>query len=290
MVAVAANPKRISSDSTVPFFLLTYALTWGGSAIALGSGFAPSRPWVFLSGTLLLLGSFAPSVAALGLTALREGTSGAGELLRHLLDWRVAVRWYIVSLLYPAAIVLCANIAHRFIAGEWVPLSHPGGLGILFSVLLLIPVCASEEIGWRGYALPRLTKAFGLRKASLILGPVWACWHLPLFLLPGMRSYGQSVSLFVLGVTALSVVFAWLYTNTKGSLIPVVLLHSAMDVVLPILPRPRMVPSPLAFGSDLMPWLITAFQWFIAAYMLAQMPRSSSETETQSESVTVDQQ
>ena len=194
----------------------------------------------------------------------------------------------IVSLLYPAAIVLCANIAHRFIAGEWVPLSHPRGFGIVFSVLLLMPVCASEEIGWRGYALPRLTKALGLRKASLILGPVWACWHLPLFLLPGMRGYGQSVSLFVLGVTALSVVFAWLYTNTNGSLIPVVLLHTAMDEVLPLLPKRRIVPNPLAFGSDLMPWFITAFECLIAAYMLARMPRTSSETETQAESVTVD--
>jgi membrane protease YdiL (CAAX protease family) len=288
LVAVTGNPKRISSDSTVPFFLLTYALTWGGSAIALGGGMAASGLWVFVSGTLLFLGSFAPSVVALGLTTLQEGTSGAGELLRHLLDWRVAVRWYIVSLLYPAAIVFSANIAHRFIAGEWVPLSYPRGSGIVFSVPLLMSVCASEEIGWRGYALPRLTKAVGLRKASLILGPAWACWHLPLFLLPGMRNYGESASLFVLGVTALSVVFAWLYTNTNGSLIPVVLLHSAIDQVLPVLPRPRIVPNPLAFGSDLMPWLITAFEWLIAAYMLAQMPRPSIETETQAESVTVD--
>jgi len=105
-------PNRISSDSTVPFFLLTYALTWAGSAIALGGGIVASGPWVFVSGTLLLLGSFAPSVVALGLAALREGTSGAGELLRHLLDWRVAVRWYIVSLLYPVAIVLSANMQH----------------------------------------------------------------------------------------------------------------------------------------------------------------------------------
>jgi membrane protease YdiL (CAAX protease family) len=105
-----------------------------------------------------------------------------------------------------------------------------------------------------------------------------------------MRNYGESVSLFVLGVTALSVVFAWLYTNTNGSLIPVVLLHSAMDEVLRVLPRPKIVPNPLAFSSDLMPWLITAFEWLIAAYMLARMPRTSSETETQAESVTVDRQ
>ena len=153
---------------------------------------------------------------------------------------------------------------------------------------MLLPVRASEEIGWRAYALPRLAKRFGFAKAGLILGPIWACWHLPLFLIPGVGASGGSAPIFVLGVTALSVAFAWLYGNTNGSLVPVILLHSAIDDVFIVLPKPMTVANSLALGSELMPWLITAFECLIAGCILALMPRMPS-TETETEAIIVDQ-
>src|SRR5260370_37922863 len=76
---------------------------------------------------------------------------------------------------------------------------------------------AGEEIGWRGYALPRLAARFGLGGASILLGVLWAAWHLPFFFMPEADLYGQSIPLYVLQVTALSVAMAWLYANTRGS-------------------------------------------------------------------------
>ena len=76
---------------------------------------------------------------------------------------------------------------------------------------------AGEEIGWRGYALPRLAARFGFRRASLLLGLLWGVWQLPLFVIPGHANYGQSFWLFVFGSTALSVAMAWLFMNTRGS-------------------------------------------------------------------------
>jgi membrane protease YdiL (CAAX protease family) len=273
------NGKGGSSDFTVPFFFLTYAVTWVCTAIAFNGGIASSRPRFFVSGSLLLIGSFAPSVVAFGLTALGEGAFGMRALLLHLFDWRVAVRWYVLSISYPLIILVAAYVAHRVITGVWLPLSHPRWLAIVSSIVLSMPVRASEEIGWRGYALPRLSKEFGLRKASLALGPIWACWHLPLFFVPGMGSYGQSVPMFVLEVTGLSVAFAWLYGKTNGSLLPVILMHSAINEVFAILPRPKTSANPLAFSADLILWLITAIAWLMAAYFLARMP-TSHETES----------
>jgi len=284
LVDVHVSEIRVSRDSIVQFVLLTYGITWVGTALGQALGVVPTGLRFFVSGAFTLLGSFAPSVAALGITASREGTPGVLALLGRLFDFRVAVRWYVFPLLYPAAILLAADVAHRAITGAWIPLIHRQWFAIVFAIIVTLPVRASEEIGWRGYALHRLTRKFGLEKASLILGPIWACWHLPMFLIPGMPSYGQSLPIFALAVTALSVAFAWLYANTNGRLVPVILMHSVFNEILIFLPQPRTVANPLAFPSELMPWLITAFEWLTAAYFLARMPRELSD-ETKSESI-----
>jgi membrane protease YdiL (CAAX protease family) len=158
------DDKRVSIDSTVKFALLTYAVTWLGTAIGL-SGKVP----LYLSITSVLLGTFAPSVVALGMTVSEEETRGSVALLGRLVYWRVAARWYVLAVCYPVAILSGVEIAHRLIAGAWVSLRPPQWFAILTWpqwlltwTILTLPVIASEEIGWRGYALPRLTKRFGL--------------------------------------------------------------------------------------------------------------------------------
>jgi hypothetical protein len=88
----------------------------------------------------------------------------------------------------------------------------------------------------RGYALPRLAARFGLARASILLGLTWACWHLPQFFIREADTYGQSFFVYVLQVTALSVAMAWLYARTNGSLLLVMLLHSAVNNSKDIVP------------------------------------------------------
>jgi membrane protease YdiL (CAAX protease family) len=266
--------KPVSIDSTVKFVLLAYALTWFGSAVVFSGRLDAFGPAFLAARTLLLLlGSFAPSVAAVGITASEEGVPGLRALLRGLIHWHVAPRWYVLAILYPFAILSSVEIAHRGIAGAWLPLRAPLWFAIAGSTILRNVVRASEEVGWRGYALPRLTERFGLRKASLILGPIWALWHLPAFFIPGRGAYVQTLPTFVLEVTALSVVFAWLYAKSDGSLLPVILMHSAIDEVFSVLLPPPGAPpaSPFAFSAELVPWLIIAFAWLTAAYCLVRM-------------------
>jgi membrane protease YdiL (CAAX protease family) len=103
-------------------------------------------------------------------------------------------------------------------------------------VIISTPVQAGEEIGWRGCALPRLAARYGFARASPVVGLVWACWHLPIFFVHGHGNYGQSFPAFVVGGVALSVAMAWLYVHTHGSLLLVMLMHSAVNQALGVVP------------------------------------------------------
>lgn len=133
---------------------------------------------------------------------------------------------------------------------------------------------AVEEIGWRGYALPRLAARLGLGRASILLGLIWAFWHLPQFFIPEADTYGQSFIVFVLQVTALSVAMAWLYAHTNGSLLLVILMHSAVNNAKDIVPSA--VPGATnTFGvsASLVAWVAVTLLWIGAAYFLVRMPK-----------------
>jgi hypothetical protein len=105
---------------------------------------------------------------------------------------------------------------------------------------------------WRGYALPRLAGHLGLGGASILLGGVWALWHLPLFFLPATGSTGQSFPIYLLQVTAISVTMAWLYWKTEGSLLFVMLMHASVNNATGIVPAAPVTsqPSPAPARRD----------------------------------------
>ncbi len=185
---------------------------------------------------LLLLGSFAPSLIALALTARHDGRAGLRALLRRLVDGDIAARWYLFAIGYWAAIKLSVALVHRIAIGAWPAFgSMPWGL-MLVSIAISTPFQAGEEIGWRGYGLPRLGAQLGLARASLLLGAIWAGWHLPLFFVPGHNNHEQSFPAFAIGGIGLSVAMAWLYANTRGSLLLAMLMHSAVNHTNGIVP------------------------------------------------------
>ena len=266
--------------SLLRFFSLTFAVTWICfiTAVATSHGTASTVPALaVVRGLLLLLGTFAPSFVALGITARDNGTAGTQTLLRHVFEWRVKVRWYLFAIGYMAVIKLTVALSHRAIIGSWPRLGNEAWYVIVVAILFSTPVQAGEEIGWRGYALPRLAAHFGFARASVLLGLIWACWHLPLFFLalPGNDEYGQSFPVWALGVTALSVAIAWLYANTKGSLLLTMLMHSAVNNI------PHFVPSAVtnarnvfSLHTSLVAWLTAVFLWVTALYFIARMPRA----------------
>ncbi len=268
------------------FFSLTYAVTWTCFVVSIAlSGSSPSfvSSLSALRTPLLILGTFAPALVALGLTARAEGVAGVRVLLRRTYQWPSTMRWYLFAVGYLAAIKLAVAVTHRLLAHEWPRFGTEPWYLIAAAIVISTPVQAGEEIGWRGYALPRLGARIGLARASLLLGLIWACWHLPLFFVPGLNQYGQSFPLFVLGGIALSVAIAWLYAHTEGSIGMAMLMHSAVNQTTGIVPTS--VPgatNPFALSSSLAGWLFVALLWMSAAYFLVAMPNVSVRAGDQS--------
>lgn len=255
----------------ITFFLLTFVLTWT-VWLALAAMAAPGNGWFSMGGPVFLLGVFAPAFVALGLTARREGRAGVAHLLARIGKWQVHVGLYLFAIAFTAATKLIAASIHRIATGVWPAFGDTPLPLMLGAILLSTWVQAGEEVGWRGYALPLLATHLGLRGASLLLGVIWALWHLPLFFLHGSGSEGQSFPMYTLHVIALSVAMSWLYWKSDGSLLLVMLMHASVNNTIGIVPAA--VPNaadPMSFEGSLVGWATVAVSWVIAALLLLRM-------------------
>jgi membrane protease YdiL (CAAX protease family) len=202
----------------VVFFVLAYALSWW--------------PWILYAFDLspLPIVGFGPFLAAIVVLAVTRGKAGVMALLRRMVRWRVSPVWYAVALLLPIAITVAATVLN-VLFGAQAPssaeLSGWSGLVPGFFVLLLVPGFggAWEEPGWRGYALPRLQVGRSALLASLILGLLWAFWHLPLMVV-GEVNWSDIVL-----VIAASVVFAWVFNSASGSVLIAMVMHAMNNTI-----------------------------------------------------------
>src|SRR5262249_36571973 len=207
-------------------------------------------------GLLFIPGVIAPALVALWLTARSEGRSGFFVLLGGIARWRVGIQWYLFAIGYMAAVKLAAAVLYRVITGTWPAFTEMPWYLMALAVLISTPVQAGEEIGWRAFALPRLANRFGLSIASVILGIVWAGWHLPFFFIPGSDNFGQSFWMYLIGVTAISAAMAWLYWRTNRSLLLTMLMHAAINNTAGIVKSPASaVSNAFALSSSLLAWL-----------------------------------
>lgn len=221
---------RVRQHPLLAFFGLTYAISWVCWLPMLAAG-QVSDVW-------LHLGTFGPSVAALLLSGVMNGRSGLQRLLRGLLIWRVHPFWYGFSLLGTALVVLPAIWMHVWLGGAVPQFNDPAQwyLAIVALVYVLVFSVLGEEIGWRGYALPRLQSRYNALAASVILGLIWGVWHLPLFFVPGDLHNTLPLGLFLLDNVGLAILMTWVFNNTRGSLLLALLFHAASNTTLGLFP------------------------------------------------------
>jgi membrane protease YdiL (CAAX protease family) len=143
-----------------------------------------------------------------------------------MVRWRVGARWYAVALGLPIVLALTTG-GLNLLLGAQTSVNF-GGLSVLNFVVFALIV--GEELGWRGYALPRLLAERSALAASLILGALWSVWHLPTFFVPGAPQYGLPFSAFVLLTMAYSVVIGWVYVHSRGSVLIASLMHGAINL------------------------------------------------------------
>jgi uncharacterized protein len=157
----------------------------------------------------------------------------------------------------------------------------------LFLVILTLTDGLGEELAWRGFALPRLLAGHIALVASLILGVLWGLWHLPLVWTEGAPLYQQPVWLFLLDITAKSVLFTWVFLHTRGSVLLAMLLHGATNlfVVSPMLPSTGSLTLPLLAAG--VKWVLVVVVIVVAGPSLARGPRPEALPRTLSRDASI---
>lgn len=262
------------------FALLTFAaswLLWTSAVTIMGGDFAHPSRFAALGSTLYLLGVFAPALAALALTSYREGDGAVRSLLRRTLAWDVAPRFYLFALLFAPIARLGAAAVERIATGAWPALSAES-LGIMLAATIVsTPVQAGEELGWRGFLLPRMSARFGLPLASIFVGVIWGAWHLPFFFMAGTDKSGQPFPAYVAGVTALSIAMAWLYWRTQGSLLLTMVMHAAVNNLRPIATPVMETGRPFGLHAPFVTWATVGIMWMFSGGLLIAMRGTRGE-------------
>jgi uncharacterized protein len=249
----------LSNSGILPFqfpFALTITLGWG---------------FIFVS---------------LFMTWLTLGKEEMVRLFKRFFLWRVDWKWWLVAILLLPVLRFIAIPLTTLLTGipadysrpmirDIVPLDAPL-LALVVPWILFEILTNGEEIGWRGYVLPRLQAKHSALVASLIVGAIWGVWHLPKFLGTG-AGVERSFLWFVIAHVALSVLYTWLYNSTRGSLLLVTLFHASGNTFGVFMPAKFAVAGGILFNLEIVFFVIAA----IVVTLVAGAERLSRTEEKQ---------
>lgn len=177
-----------------------------------------------------------PLIAGLILTWYEDGSTGVKDLAARIIRWRVEPIWWITAI-SPLLLFLLAAVLTRLFQGTWLDVRMLGrvdflpDLGAAAMFLWLATYGFGEEVGWRGYLLPRLQRDRSAWSATVILWIIWAIWHVPsFFYLQTVTGVGTLIG-FLLGVLAGTIFLTWLYNGSGGSVLIVAVWHGLFDFV-----------------------------------------------------------
>lgn len=185
------------------------------------------------------LGALGPITAAFLVSASECGRAGPSDLLRRMVQWRRRLGWVAVGLIAPFVLLALALVGASLLGGESLSWSHFGRSGefprfsaLGFFAYNIVSFGYGEEVGWRGFALPRLQARHSALVSSLLLTCGWALWHAPLFLYrPGYTQMnGAGIAGWFFSLVTGAVMLTWLYNGSRGSILVVALFHAAVDV------------------------------------------------------------
>ena len=222
--------QRVASHPVVSFFLLAYGISWLGFLPSV-LGFAEA-----FGGLNLLVAQFGPAIA--GALVLWYTGGSLREWARGILRWRVPLRWWIATLAIPVVVFGATSLGFAALGYEPELSRLPDPLTTFLPTLVGLSLMAGlgEEPGWRGYALPRLQSTYGPLWATVLLGAVWAVWHLPLLAVDPRAAHGITDPLVLAGLFTLTAVgillyaffYTWVYNHT-GSVLLVMVLHGGFN-------------------------------------------------------------
>jgi hypothetical protein len=216
----------------IAYYGLIFGYAWG-----VGLAFAVFNPWmvrtfgpVSLWNPLVFLTIWCSTIFAFVIALLFDGVAGLRDLLARIFRWRFPLRWYVISTVGIAALALGARFVQASVSKTppppvldfslWPALAWYG-----LSMFIIDPGPLGEDPGWRGFALPRMLNEFNPALAAVLLGVIWTTWHLPAFLFSGMPQSSLPLGWFIVAMISLTVLMSWASINTKGAVIPAILMH-----------------------------------------------------------------
>jgi len=259
--------------SVQTYYALTIVISWGCMLVVMGPGgvLGTETVAVELLPLVYLATLLGPSVAGLVLTGLVDGRAGFRDLRSRLFRWRAGIRWYAIALLTAPILIAATLLLLSLASPKFLPaIVTANDRASLLSVGIVMGLVVGffEELGWTGFAAPRLRQRYGVLKAGLILGLLWGLWHLPLFL-NGVRSSGPILGFLYLVVLLFSflpayrVLMMWVYDRT-GSLLIIMLMHAPLAAGQLIL-----VPTAISRAQFVIYDLVfTALLWGIVAVVI----------------------
>lgn len=257
----------IKKYPVISYFALTFFLTWGGMALVIGlDGFPISSEKIDELGPLVYMTMLVgPSVAGLLLTAIVDGGQGLREVGLRLRKWRVEVRWYLIALLTAPLIALVILSFLSLFSSEFSPgIFHEDNPSVLALGWFIggLMIAFFEELGWTGFAIPRMRKSTGLVATGLIVGFVWGVWHfLPFWEEDSFTKtlpFALLLARLLVWLPPYRILMVWVYDRTT-SLFVIILMHASLVATLQVI-----VPIDLE-GNDLLTWLVA---WSLALWVV----------------------
>ena len=230
----------IKSYPVLCYFVLAFAISWGGMLLIIGGvGAIPAtaEETTKLFPAVYLVTVAGPSLAGLLLTGLTGGWTAFRELGSRLLKWRVGARWYAVALLTTPLTVMATLLSLSLISPEFLPgflttsvKASMQQFGFVASVGLLTGLL--EELGWTGFAIPRLLGRHGVLATGLFVGLVWGAWHFLSNIWGSGTSSGVPLALFMPAILfsflpPYRMLMVWVYERTE-SLLVAILMHASL--------------------------------------------------------------
>lgn len=284
-IVIAEPPKGRIRVGLGGFLLLAFILSWVGAApMVLGSWIDADssgrlREIVGMLQPLQLLMTFGTLIAALVVALLNYGYRGVRDLIGALFKFRVSPLWYVFALAAPAAAFIGGSFLARRFDASLPPFAFDmtmvAASAQIFALYLIVN---TEEIAWRGYALPQMQRSMAPLKANLLLALIWGAFHTPLFLMKGGHPAGFSIALFAVMVMSIGLVAGWAFNATRGSVLITHLLHQSLNAwsegvrVFPVMNEGS--PWPMRISVALV-----AAAGLVAAIMLALKKRPSPQTD-----------
>jgi membrane protease YdiL (CAAX protease family) len=241
--AIQEKESLIQKYPLASFFVLAIGLTWIFMiADALGShGILPFR----LPLPLMVVMGYMPTLAAVIVTAKTKGRDGVRALFRKLTIARVGLGWYLVAIFGLALVYLATIFLYNLVGSPALPflsdkMPHlpPWQLALsIVPMFIVIGIVNGEELAWRGFAMPRLQSRYNALTSSIIMGSIWAVFHLPLFFtVTGSSQADETFLSFLISTIAITVLYTWILNNTRGSVLLAYLFHAAANTWSQVIP------------------------------------------------------